>query len=97
MSDRIQIIVHKGHKILSVDNSNLKPAEIVANFPIITKMSLDNKLLLTVMDVTNTTTDDSIKKAAGESHAQIEAVLGQTYTAILGIPWHPEDPGQRHA
>jgi len=85
MADRIQIITHKGHRILSVDNSNLKSAEIVANFPTITKMSIDNKLLLTYMDVSNTTTDDAIKQAGGESHAKVQAALGQTYTGIVGI------------
>ncbi|MBP1627942.1 MAG: hypothetical protein H6Q00_2417 [Holophagaceae bacterium] len=85
MSNRVQIITHKGKKIVFVDNSNLTPAEIIANFPIFSKLAIDNKIRLVCMDVTNTTTDDNIKKAGAETHAKMTAALGHTCSAIVGI------------
>jgi len=85
MSNRIQIITHKGQKVLLVDNSNLKSAEIISNIQALTKMMIDHKLLLTCMDVSNTATDEAIKQAGKESHDRIHTALGQTYSAVVGV------------
>nr|WP_320134022.1 hypothetical protein [uncultured Holophaga sp.] len=85
MSERIQAITHKGKSIIIVDNSNLTPAQIVANFPLFSKLAIDRKIRRVCMDVTGTTTDESIKKAGAETHDKMNAALGHTYSAIVGI------------
>ncbi|MBP1627940.1 MAG: hypothetical protein H6Q00_2415 [Holophagaceae bacterium] len=85
MSERVQIITHKGHKIMFADTSNLKPAEIVDLIHASTQPMLAEKITLLCTDVTNTTTDDSIKKAAAESLAKVTAANGKVHSCIVGI------------
>ncbi len=85
MLDRVKVITHKGKKVIFVDNSNLKPAEIIANFPIFLDLAISQKINLVCMDVTNTMTDDAIKQAGAENHAKMDAALGKHYSAIVGI------------
>jgi len=85
MSSRAQVITHKGHKILFVDCAGLKPAEIVAEINGSTQPMIDQKINLLCNDVANTTTDDSIKKAAAESMAKVTAANGRVFSSIVGI------------
>ncbi|MBP1627941.1 MAG: hypothetical protein H6Q00_2416 [Holophagaceae bacterium] len=85
LSDRVQIITHRGHKIVFVDNTGLKPAEIIALHPILTKMAIDHKINLICNDVTNTTSDEGVKKSAQESIAATTSALGKIHSAIIGI------------
>jgi len=85
MSDRVQIVTHRGHKIVWVDNSGLKPAEIIALHPLVTRTMIEQKVNLICNDITNTTSDEGVKKSAQESNTQTTAVLGKTHSAIVGI------------
>jgi len=85
VSERIRIINHKGIKVLFVDNSGLTTSEIVSSFPRRTKLAIENKIVRTFIDLTNTTTDDRIKQAAHDSQAEILEALGQNWIASTGI------------
>ena len=85
MSDRFQILTHKGHKILFGDFTGLKPAEIVAQITASTQPMIDQKINFLCNDVANTTSDDSIKKAAAESLAKVTAANGKVFSSIVGI------------
>ena len=84
MSERIQIIIHKGHEILCVDNSNLKSAETVENFINMQRMAIAHKINLHYMDISNTTADEVIKKAGIDASTACRAALGELHCAVVG-------------
>lgn len=86
LSDRIKVIDYKGHKILCGDSSGLKPAEIVALLPEISRIMIEQKIFLIFQDVNNTTSDETVKKAAIESATKTATALGRpAYSAFIGI------------
>ncbi|WP_005037715.1 hypothetical protein [Holophaga foetida] len=85
MSSHVQVIIHKGHKILFADCSGLKPAEIVAEINGSTQVMIAQKINLLCNDISNTTSDDSIKRAAAESVAKVTAANGKIHSSIVGL------------
>lgn len=85
MASRIKIVEHKGQKVLLLDASNLKPEEIVAMFPEYQQIGVANKIRLYALDVTNTRSNDDIRKGSKESIDFIQSRLGTVYIALIGI------------
>lgn len=86
MSSRIQVLTHKGKKIIFADSSNLTPQQIVAFLPEITKAVIGHKCPLLLQDVTGTSSDDSVKKAAIESVIECAKALGkEPCSAFIGM------------
>lgn len=86
MEDRIKIITESNHKILFVDLSNLKIEQIVEQFPKMTDIAISDKINHFIIDITNTHTDDRIRKSAKEAFARYkESTTAKPVTAVVGI------------
>lgn len=85
MSDRIKVVSHKSQSICLADYSGLKPQEIVDLLPLVSKIMIGQKIRLICNDVTNTTTDDQVKKAVGECIGSIVQANGPVHSAFVGI------------
>jgi hypothetical protein len=85
MSDRIKILTHKGQKVLLLNASSLKPDEIIALFPEYQQTGAANKIHLYALDVSNTRSNDDIRKASTASIAYIKNQVGEIHVALVGI------------
>jgi hypothetical protein len=85
MSNRIKILDYKGHKILLLDASNLKVEEIIALFPEYQQTGATNRIRLYLLDVTNTRSNDDIRKASSASIDYIKSKVGEIHVSLVGI------------
>lgn len=85
LHNRIRIITHRGHKIISVDTSGLKSADIATLLPILTKTAIDYNVNLICNNATNASLSFSTKRNAQDSIARARAAVGTVHSAIVGI------------
>ena len=85
MNERIKIIEKSGHKILSVDMSNLTIPEVLSMYPEVNAIAIPQKIRLIMLDVTNTRSSSEIKDKSKEAISELEATVGTVYSALVGI------------
>jgi hypothetical protein len=85
MSNRIKLIEYKSKKIVILDASSLRPDEIIALFPEFQQLGIANKVHLYALDVTNTHSNDDIRKASTASQEYIKSKVGTIHLSLVGL------------
>lgn len=85
MSEFVQIIEHKGKKVVFFDCRDMHPDKAASLFPEVTETCIANRINLVFSDVTGGSASDTLKAAAAESVRAVTAALGSIHTALVGI------------
>jgi hypothetical protein len=83
--ERINIITHKGVRILALDGKNLKEDELCESIEKHSETAIANKINLMLLDVTNTRSTTKVKDVSFKSRKKMDDALGQCYSAIIGL------------
>ncbi|MBP1628786.1 MAG: hypothetical protein H6Q00_3261 [Holophagaceae bacterium] len=85
MSEFVQVIEHKGKKVVFFNCVGMNPDKAASLFPEVTQMCIANRINLVFSDVTDSSANDALKAAAVESTKAVAAALGSIHTALVGI------------
>ncbi|WP_005034088.1 hypothetical protein [Holophaga foetida] len=85
MSEFIQIIEHKGKKVIFFNCAGMDPDVAAGLFPEVTRTAIEHRINLVCSDVSNSSANDALKAAAAESVKAVTQSLGSIHTALVGL------------
>ena len=85
MSIQTEIIEYENHKILFLDMAGKDEEEILWSHPSLKEGMVKNKIVLLLLDTTNTRTTEKIKESSVETIKYVEQHNGPTLTALIGL------------
>ena len=83
--ERTSIITHQGCRIVFFDGKNLKEDEICEGIEKFTDISVENKINLSILDVTGTHTTPKVRETASNAVKRASSQLGKLYSALIGL------------